>query len=72
MNLLSTILWLPIAAAVACLIVPRGNAAIVKGIGLIASVATFIVSLTILPKLPLRTESGLTMVNVRFDMARGL
>jgi NADH-quinone oxidoreductase subunit M len=46
--ILSTILWLPIAAALVCLIVPRGNAAVVKAIGLLTSCATFALSLTIL------------------------
>ncbi len=48
--ILSVILWLPIAAALLCLLVPRGNAGVVKVIGLLASVATFLLSLTILQR----------------------
>jgi NADH-quinone oxidoreductase subunit M len=48
MNLLSIILWLPIAAAVVCLVVPRSSANVAKGIGLLASLATFVISLGIL------------------------
>jgi NADH-quinone oxidoreductase subunit M len=48
MSLLSTVLWLPVAAAVVCLLLPRSAATAVKAIGLLASVATFILSLGIL------------------------
>src|SRR5947209_4629325 len=47
MNLLSIILWLPIAAAVICLLVPRSSANAAKAIGLFASLATFVLSLGI-------------------------
>jgi NADH-quinone oxidoreductase subunit M len=47
-NVLSVTLWFPIAAAILLLLFPRGAASAIKGFGLFASLATFIVSLTIL------------------------
>jgi NADH-quinone oxidoreductase subunit M len=49
-NLLSIIVWLPIAAAVVLAFFPRRSAAAIKGTGLVASLATFAVSLMILPR----------------------
>jgi NADH-quinone oxidoreductase subunit M len=49
-HLLSIILWLPIAAAIVCLVAPRSAANAAKGIGLVASVATFAISLGILQR----------------------
>jgi NADH-quinone oxidoreductase subunit M len=48
MSILSITLWLPIAAAVVCLVLPRSAANAVKGLGLFASLVTFVVSLLIL------------------------
>jgi NADH-quinone oxidoreductase subunit M len=50
MSLLSVILWLPIVAAIVCLVVPRSAANLAKGIGLAASLATFAISLGILQR----------------------
>ncbi|MEO8035909.1 MAG: NADH-quinone oxidoreductase subunit M, partial [Acidobacteriota bacterium] len=47
-NVLSVTLWLPIAAAILLLLFPRTAAPAIKGFGLFASLATFLVSLTIL------------------------
>jgi NADH-quinone oxidoreductase subunit M len=45
MPILSTVLWLPIAAAVLLAFFPRSAGNAIKGIGLAASVATFIISI---------------------------
>jgi NADH-quinone oxidoreductase subunit M len=47
MPILSTTLWLPIAAAVVLMFFPRAAVGAIKGFGLLASVATFVVSLGI-------------------------
>ncbi len=47
MNVLSVTLWLPIAAAILLLFFPKSAAGAVKGVGLLASVATFVASLGI-------------------------
>ncbi len=51
MPLLSTILWLPVAAAIVLAFFPRGAVTAIKGCGLFASLATFVISLGILPRL---------------------
>ncbi|HEV7766278.1 MAG TPA: NADH-quinone oxidoreductase subunit M, partial [Thermoanaerobaculia bacterium] len=48
MPLLSTILWLPIVAAIVLAFLPRPSDAVIKGWGLFASAAVFILSLGIL------------------------
>jgi len=48
MSVLSTTLWLPLAAAIVLAVFPRTAATAIKAIGLIASLVTFFVSLTIL------------------------
>lgn len=50
MPLLSTIVWLPIIAAVVLALFPRGAATAIKGTGFAVSLATFVISLGILPK----------------------
>jgi NADH-quinone oxidoreductase subunit M len=50
MPILSTTLWLPIAAAVLLAFFPRKADKAIKGVGLLVAVATFIVSLGILPR----------------------
>jgi NADH-quinone oxidoreductase subunit M len=45
MPLLSTVLWLPIAAAVVLAFFPRSAATAIKAVGLIASAATFVISI---------------------------
>jgi len=50
MTILSLTLWLPIAAAAVCLLLPRTAANAVKGLGLAASLATFVVSLGIVQR----------------------
>ncbi len=47
MSILSLTLWLPIVAAVIVAFIPRDSASAIKGAGLLASVATFVVSLGI-------------------------
>src|SRR6185503_13595907 len=47
MSILSITLWLPVAAAVIVAFIPRDSANAIKGAGLLASLATFIVSLGI-------------------------
>jgi NADH-quinone oxidoreductase subunit M len=47
MNILSITLWLPIAAAALLVFFPRGAAGAIKGFGLLAALATFVVSLGI-------------------------
>jgi NADH-quinone oxidoreductase subunit M len=47
MPILSTTLWLPIAAAVVLVFFPRDAAKAIKGFGLVVSVATFVISLGI-------------------------
>jgi NADH-quinone oxidoreductase subunit M len=47
MPILSTTLWLPMIAAVIIAFIPRNAAGTIKGLGLLASIATFIVSLGI-------------------------
>jgi len=47
-NVLSITLWLPIAAAALLLFFPRNAAGAIKGVGLLASLATFVASLGIL------------------------
>src|SRR5881409_3266667 len=47
-NVLSIIIWLPIAVAMILAFVPRGAVSAIKGIGLITSLITFAISLTIL------------------------
>jgi len=47
-NVLSIIIWLPIAVAVILAFVPRGAVSAIKAIGLSASLVTFVISLTIL------------------------
>jgi NADH-quinone oxidoreductase subunit M len=49
MPLLSTILWLPIIAAVVLALFPRTADGPIKGLGLLASTLTFLTSLMILP-----------------------
>jgi len=44
MSILSITLWLPVAAAVIVAFIPRDSANAIKGAGLLASLATFIVS----------------------------
>ena len=46
-NVLSVTLWLPIAAAVLLLFFPKSAAGAIKGVGLLASLATFVASLGI-------------------------
>src|SRR5437773_3257915 len=46
-NVLSFTLWLPIAAAVLLLFFPKSAAGAIKGVGLLASLATFVASLGI-------------------------
>ena len=48
MPLLSTILWLPFAAAIVLLFIPKSQENAIKGWGIFASVATFVVSLGLL------------------------
>jgi len=48
MPLLSTILWLPVAAAIVLAFFPRGSVTAIKGWGLFWSLSTFIVSLGVL------------------------
>jgi len=48
MPLLSTVLWLPIIAAVVLAFFPRAAASQIKALGLLASTLTFLMSLTIL------------------------
>jgi NADH-quinone oxidoreductase subunit M len=48
MPLLSTILWLPFAAAIVLLFIPKTSESAIKGWGIFASVATFVVSLGLL------------------------
>src|SRR6185369_16585296 len=48
--LLSTILWLPIAAAVLLVFFPRRSTGAIKVFGFAASLATFVISLGILPR----------------------
>jgi NADH-quinone oxidoreductase subunit M len=48
MPLLSTILWLPLAAAIVLAFFPRGATVAIKGWGLFWSAATFVVSLVLL------------------------
>jgi NADH-quinone oxidoreductase subunit M len=50
MTILSLTLWLPIAAAAVCLLFPRTAANAVKGLGLAASLATFVISLGIVQR----------------------
>jgi NADH-quinone oxidoreductase subunit M len=50
MPLLSTIVWLPVIAAVVLAAFPRSAAGAIKGTGLIVSLATFVISLGILPR----------------------
>jgi NADH-quinone oxidoreductase subunit M len=50
MPILSTILWIPIAAAVLLAFFPRGADKAIKGTGLVASLITFIISLGILQR----------------------
>jgi NADH-quinone oxidoreductase subunit M len=50
MTILSLTLWLPIAAAAVCLLLPRTAANAVKGLGLAASLATFVISLGIVQR----------------------
>ncbi|HXG57747.1 MAG TPA: NADH-quinone oxidoreductase subunit M [Thermoanaerobaculia bacterium] len=50
MPILSTIVWLPIIAAVIVTAFPRRAETAIKGWGLFASIATFVVSLGILPR----------------------
>ncbi|HXA19230.1 MAG TPA: NADH-quinone oxidoreductase subunit M [Thermoanaerobaculia bacterium] len=47
-NVLSLTLWLPIASAVVLLVFPKTAATAIKAFGLLASIATFIASLSIL------------------------
>jgi len=47
MSILSLTLWLPIAAAVIVAFIPRDSASAIKGAGLLASIATFVISLGI-------------------------
>src|SRR5204863_8333294 len=47
MPILSTTLWLPVAAAIVIALLPRDRATAIKGFGLVASIATFIISLGI-------------------------
>src|SRR5436309_10600910 len=47
-NVLSIIIWLPIAVAMILAFVPRGAVSAIKGIGLFTSLITFAISLTIL------------------------
>jgi len=47
MPILSTTLWLPIAAALIVAFIPRHSVTAIKGFGLLTSVATFVVSLGI-------------------------
>src|ERR1700682_5154352 len=49
-NILSITLWLPIAAALVCMLLPRSAVGTVKVFGLAASVATFAVSLVIVQR----------------------
>ncbi len=49
MPLLSTIVWLPIVAAVVLALFPRDAANAIKGTGFVVSLATFAISLGILP-----------------------
>ena len=46
-NVLSITLWLPIAAAMLLVVFPKNAAGAIKGVGLLASLATFIASLGI-------------------------
>lgn len=48
MPLLSTILWLPVAAAIVLAFFPRSAVTAIKGWGLFASLATFVISLGVL------------------------
>ncbi len=47
MSILSATIWLPVAAAIIVAFVPRDSAGTIKGLGLLASLATFVVSLGI-------------------------
>ena len=47
-NILSVIIWLPIAVAVLLAFIPKGAVSAIKAIGLFTSLVTFILSLTIL------------------------
>src|SRR5713226_3213421 len=47
-NVLSIIIWLPIAVGLILAFVPRGAVSVIKAIGLFASLVTFVISLTIL------------------------
>jgi NADH-quinone oxidoreductase subunit M len=50
MPLLSTILWIPIAAAALLALFPRSAATAIKSLGFLASIVTFFISLLILPQ----------------------
>jgi NADH-quinone oxidoreductase subunit M len=50
MPLLSTILWIPIVAAVVLALFPRSAATAIKSLGFLASIVTFFISLMILPQ----------------------
>src|SRR2546427_4960068 len=49
-NVLSIIIWLPIAVALILAVLPRGAVNAIKTIGLFTSLVTFIISLTILQR----------------------
>jgi NADH-quinone oxidoreductase subunit M len=63
-NVLSITLWLPIAAALVLAFFPRNAANAIKGFGLVASLATFAVSLMILAQFQ-EGVAGFQLVEVR-------
>ncbi|MBW3672133.1 MAG: NADH-quinone oxidoreductase subunit M [Acidobacteria bacterium] len=67
-NLLSIILWLPLLGAVITALIPKHSEAIAKGTALFFSLATFLVSLLILPVF-VTGEAGFQLVE-RYDWIR--
>jgi len=63
-NVLSWIIWLPIAAAVILSFLPKGAVKAIKAIGLFTSLATFVISLTILQQFQ-EGIAGLQLVESR-------
>src|SRR6266540_6051248 len=63
-NVLSWIIWLPIAAAVILSFLPKGAVNAIKAIGLFTSLATFVISLTILQQFQ-EGIAGLQLVESR-------
>src|SRR5256885_708219 len=64
MNVLSVTLWLPIAAAILLVFFPKNATGAIKGIGLLASLATFVASLGIVKGFH-EGMAGLQLVEMR-------